>query len=524
MLMTSESPLDRSGRAQAPPTAAVWASGLTHAYGRVAALRDVDLAVPPGTVCALVGPNGAGKTTLLRILATLVQPDAGTVCVAGCDVLADPRAARRSIGLVAHQPLLYPDLSVEENLHFYARLYGVALGTDLLGQALAAVDLVDFRRVPVHDLSRGMVQRLAIARARLHEPAVLLLDEPHAGLDPTAADALDEALADLTHRGQTVLLATHDLGRAHALADQLVVLSRGRVTWCAPRDEVVLAEFKAAYRAATARPADDGRPARAPVVSSVGPAVDKLESPATGALSSSAQRPARPQPAPVRASFATAVRAVVWKDLVVELRTRDVVPPMVVFALLVITLFALTLPVAPGVQMLVTPSALWIALVFGSTLGLARALGSEVDSGGFIGLLLSPADRGALFTAKWLAGLVFSVLVAGFLLPLFVVWLGLPVQGLWNLAVVLLLGLAGWVAAGTLMAAMAASTRAREVLLPVLLYPLVLPLLIPAVHASARAIEGQPLTGLAAPLLLMAAYDLIFFVLGFLLFPYVVEG
>jgi heme exporter protein A len=517
--------------AGAPSAPGVWARDLWRRFGRFVALAGIDLAVDAGTVAALLGPNAAGKTTLLRILATLDRADTGSASVGGYDVRAQAPAARRTVGLVAHQPLLYPDLTAEENLRFYAHLYGLPDDRDRPGRALDEMGLSAQRALPVRALSRGLTQRLAIARARLHDPRVLLLDEPHSGLDPGAADGLDEALRQLAGGGQTVLLATHDLKRAYELADQLIILAAGRVAWTAPRGAVDLAALRAAYRAATTAtpPAGEGPgigrhtaahgwPVAVAPSSRPDPAAGRLPPPpADGGnvdVGTHADQP----------TFGRAIDAVVWKDLVGELRSRDVVPPVAVFALLVLVLFGLTLPPVAAVPPLVAPTVLWVALVFGSTLGLARTLGAEVDSGGMTGLLLSPADRGALFVAKWLGGLIFGGVVAAVLLPLVAAWLGLPARSLAALAGVLLLGLVGWVAAGTLLAAMAASTRTRELLLPVLLFPLVLPLLMPAVLASGQVIQGQPPAAWVQPLVLMAAYDVIFFVLGFLLFPVVVEG
>jgi heme exporter protein B len=225
-----------------------------------------------------------------------------------------------------------------------------------------------------------------------------------------------------------------------------------------------------------------------------------------------------------RISLWQSTACIVRKDLQVELRAREILPPVLVFALLVIVIFQFTLPTAPSGVVLGAPGALWVALLFGSTLGLSRALGSEIDGGGMTGLLLAPIDRGALFLGKWLSGWLFSLAVAACLLVAGTAWLNLPPAQLPALAAVLALGLAGWTAAGTLLGAMAVRSRAREVLLPVLLYPVVLPLVIPAVRLTELLLapEAAAAEGLMPLVALIVAYDIILFVLGFLLMPFVV--
>ncbi|RIL06779.1 heme ABC exporter ATP-binding protein CcmA, partial [bacterium] len=213
------------------PAPGVWADGVVCRFGPLTALDRVDLAAPPGRITVVVGPNGAGKTTLLRVVATLVRPEGGTVHVAGADALRAPAAVRARIGVVMHRPLLYPDLTLAENLAFYARLYGLDEPAARVEVALAAAELTAFARRPVRTLSRGMAQRAAIARAVLHDPAVLLLDEPYTGLDPRSADRLDRALAAHAAAGRAVVITLHDLDRAAALAGPLVVLRRGAVAW-----------------------------------------------------------------------------------------------------------------------------------------------------------------------------------------------------------------------------------------------------------------------------------------------------
>ncbi len=202
---------------------------LVRRFGLRTVLNGVDLQVQSGEFVALLGPNGAGKTTLLRILAALVRPTAGRVLLAGYELPRQAVLARQSLGFVSHLPLLYGDLSAEQNLWFYARLYGL---DDVQQRAMEILQLVGLERRradPLRTFSRGMQQRLAVGRAILHDPQVLLLDEPHTGLDQEACTMLDEVLRRVAARGRTVLMTSHDLVRVQALANRFDVLSRGRI-------------------------------------------------------------------------------------------------------------------------------------------------------------------------------------------------------------------------------------------------------------------------------------------------------
>ena len=203
---------------------AVACAGLGRAYGERAVLRDVAFELPRGATLAVFGANGAGKTTLLRILATLLRPHAGTASVLGRALPREGWAVRGRIGLVAHDPMLYRDLSARENLRYHERLHGVAAG-----RAEALLDAVGMRLradEPVRMLSRGMTQRVAVCRAVLHEPELLLLDEPLANLDPGAA-ALVEPLIGRAG-GATRVLISHDVEQGLAEADLVLGLRDGR--------------------------------------------------------------------------------------------------------------------------------------------------------------------------------------------------------------------------------------------------------------------------------------------------------
>jgi len=214
------------------------ARNVTKAFGHRATLAGVSLSVTAGESVALVGPNGAGKTTLLRIMATLTCPTSGLVRIAGLDPARNGSDIRRQIGFLSHRTLLYEDLTAEQNLRFYARMYDLADDSARITDLLEQVGLIKRRHDLVRTFSRGMQQRLAVARAVLHRPRVLLLDEPYTGLDPGAAQVLSDLLTRLVAEGCTVLLTTHDLGHALAASQRIVILVRGGVVYDAPRAEV----------------------------------------------------------------------------------------------------------------------------------------------------------------------------------------------------------------------------------------------------------------------------------------------
>ncbi len=218
-----------------PDGAMVSAVSIVKRFGGRTALAGVDLSVAAGEYVALMGPNGAGKTTLLRILALLSRPTSGRVSIGGLDPRRQGDAVRRQIGYLSHRTMLYGDLSARQNLTFYARLYGLPDARRRLETLIERVGLGGRSDDLVRTYSRGMQQRLAIARALLHDPRLLLLDEPHTGLDAAAGALLDDLLEESRRAGCTLLMATHDARRAEALCDRIVVLERGRLCALSPQ-------------------------------------------------------------------------------------------------------------------------------------------------------------------------------------------------------------------------------------------------------------------------------------------------
>ncbi|HEU4829643.1 MAG TPA: heme ABC exporter ATP-binding protein CcmA [Gemmatimonadales bacterium] len=204
------------------------AAGLSRAFGPLQALRGIDLALGAGETLVVFGPNGAGKSTLLRLLAGIMRPTSGEIRVGGRPVRPGDAASRRGIGLVSHQSFLYDDLSLLDNLVFAARLHGVEHPHDVARAALADAGLGARMHESPRALSRGLQQRVSIARALLHEPVLLLLDEPFTGLDSASAARLRSALARRASEGRAAVLVTHQLAEAWELATRVAVLSAGR--------------------------------------------------------------------------------------------------------------------------------------------------------------------------------------------------------------------------------------------------------------------------------------------------------
>ncbi|PWH15068.1 MAG: heme ABC exporter ATP-binding protein CcmA [Ardenticatenia bacterium] len=221
--------------------------GLVKAFGSRLVLRGITLHISAGEFVTLVGPNGAGKTTLMRILATLSRPTAGQVLLGGCDLTQDPMRARHMIGLVSHRTLLYDDLSGEQNLLFYAQLYDVTRPKMRVEELLRQMGLWGRQRDPVSTYSRGMQQRLAIARALLHNPPILLLDEPDTGLDRHAAMTLGALLRQTDLGRRTVLMTTHNLEYAAAWGERAAILVNGRIVFQVNRSKIDLATLRAQY-------------------------------------------------------------------------------------------------------------------------------------------------------------------------------------------------------------------------------------------------------------------------------------
>ncbi len=458
------------------PVPAVRCSNVSCAFGSLAVLHDVSLMVLEGELVVLFGENGAGKTTLLRVIARLQRPSHGAVALGGVQT-PDPAFIAAFVGMVGHQTGLYMDDTASENLRLFAQLHRLPNPDARVADLLALVGLERMAHVRIRALSRGMTQRLALARALLHDPPLLLLDEPDSGLDSTALADLPSLLRQPCGDGKprTIIMTTHRVDWGRSLADRCFLLTHGKLTF---NDQ---------------KPLERHVTSRTPIA-----------------------------PAKSNVALFRQVLALLRHDLVLEWRTRESIVPMAAFGLLAMLIFSFAFDVAARNPAPLVSGILWTAILFASMVGMGRAFAAERERGLLEALLLTPVSGSALFLAK--AGSIVALTAS-----LEVVLLGaasiffninvLNLQLLWTIT----LGTLGLALTGTLFAALSASTRARDVLLPLLLLPSLTPLVLAVVQASMQAIgdpnllQGPPWLGLAA------AYDVLFFVASVTLFDYVVR-
>ncbi len=404
------------------------ARGVGRRFGDKRVLAGVDLDVERGEFLLVTGANGSGKTTLLRLVAGLIVPTSGEL-----EVDTD----RSRVGFLGHEPLVYRELTPLENLDLYGRLYRVPERRERIGMLLERFGLWDARNEPTGSLSRGMLQRLALCRTLLHDPELLLLDEPFAALDAAGAELLLDELASTVPR---------------------------------PHD----------------------RPVQPPA----------------GARRRPRDRAARTLAR--MSGYLADVTALARKDLLVELRSRDTVPAMLLFVVGVLVVFHFALP--EDSSQLAAAGMLWIALLFTALLALVRAFVAEREGAVIDGLLLAPCDRSAIWLGKTLSVVAFLIFAEAVALPAFALFYD-PVS--WELLAGVALANVGIAAVGTLLGAMAAAARARELLLPLLFLPLAIPLIVGGVGAT---LADDP----ARYLGFLALYDLIFAILSWASFEYVV--
>ncbi len=227
---------------------AVEIKGLTKVFGSRSVLKGIDLEIPEGQSVVIFGPNGAGKTTLIKILATIINPTAGEIIIDGYNIKKNSEDVRRKIGIVTHQTYLYGSLTVSENLDFYSRMYDVPRKKDRINEVLDMVGMS--RRITdrVGNLSRGMQQRVSIARALLHKPGIILLDEPGTGLDQQAGAMLNEALRNERQLRRTIVQTTHSMDSVTENCDRTLIIAEGKIAYEQTGSDVDVNELIQAYR------------------------------------------------------------------------------------------------------------------------------------------------------------------------------------------------------------------------------------------------------------------------------------
>lgn len=227
---------------------AIEAQGLTKSFDLRPVVNDINLRVERGEFVVIFGPNGAGKTTLLKMLATIMNPSSGTIVIDGLNSKANAVEIRRKIGVVTHQSFLYSHLTAYENLDFFARMYDIPKRRERISEALDMVEMTGRQAYRVGTLSRGMQQRLSIARALLHKPTIILLDEPETGLDQQASVLLRKALAEEKGAKHTIIHATHALQRAYETCDRVLIMNRGKIAYEQEKRHISVKDIGEVYR------------------------------------------------------------------------------------------------------------------------------------------------------------------------------------------------------------------------------------------------------------------------------------
>jgi heme exporter protein A len=233
--------------ADGPPKPAVLVRDLRKTYGHVEALRGLDLRLEPGVFLTIFGPNGAGKTTLMKVLSTLTRPTEGSALISGKDVVRDAAVVRKRVGVISHNTFLYAQLTGIENLEFYAHMYKVENGRQQALTLLSKMELTKRMHDRVGTYSRGMQQRLSVARALLHDPELLLLDEPYTGLDQHASRVLAEVLEGLRDGTRTVIMTTHNLQEGLAGCDRAAIMVEGQLVFDRGVSEIDVSGFQRTY-------------------------------------------------------------------------------------------------------------------------------------------------------------------------------------------------------------------------------------------------------------------------------------
>lgn len=222
--------------------------GVKKSFGNVRALTGIDLEIPQGVFLSVFGPNGAGKTTLIRIIAAIAKPTSGVVSVAGHNPSKSPHEVRSVIGVISHDPYLYENLTALENLLFFGRMYGVEEYEKRALSLIKYVGLATRLHDTVRTFSRGMKQRLAVARALVHSPSVLLLDEPYTGLDQNGAEIFTHMLEEQKNKGRTIVLTTHNVEEGLGLSDRVLIMNSGRIVFQGDSGAMSSQQFKEIYK------------------------------------------------------------------------------------------------------------------------------------------------------------------------------------------------------------------------------------------------------------------------------------
>ncbi len=459
--------------------AAVHLEDVSRSFGHVLALDRITTQIPAGTTVALVGPNGAGKSTLLATIAGLVRPTSGSVWVGGhpVDRAGDTAALA---GALTHSTMLYDRLSGRENLALHARLHGRP--TAQVEAVLHEVDLTDTADRLVGDCSHGTRKRLALARTLLHDPPLLLLDEPFAGLDPASQERLAETL-DRLRGSHTIVFSTHDTNRAISGADRVLSLDSGHIVPSPPTSG-----------AAAAADATCG-----------------------GQSDRASARPTRP------AGLLRSAWEVLRKDVTIEVRSRSISTSVLVLAALLATVLGMAFEPLAGSPRAVS-GILWVLVVFAALHALARSFDDDFRDDALHGLLLAGADPAGVYLGRVTSTALFLLVIAVTSAATVSVLFAAPalLQLLPRLLVVLVLAAIGLAAVGSVLTLLSRHSRLGETLLPLLFLPLAVPVLLAGVDSVVILLEvGRLDTGW---LVVLCAYALGMVAAGGIVFEHAAEG
>ena len=441
---------------------------LTLRRGSQAIRRDVTLEISAGERVAIVGPNGSGKTTLLRALAGLIQPTRGDIWIDG--ILKTPAnvGIKSRIGYVGHSPHLYPHLTAHENLLFLARLFEIPDHRERIAVTLDAIGLSAQADRLVREFSRGMQQRLALGAAMLHNPLVLLLDEPSTGLDtdgPTALPAMLETLAP----NAAVLLSTHDDQIAAELGSRIIPI----------REKKLVASKKLQTKSSSA-----------------------------------------PTTNPFRTSFRRSVTTLIAKDARLEWRTREQIPTLLIFTLLIALLFDMALiAISNSDAGIVATGVLWTSVLLAATLSGTRLFAIEHERGTLDRLRLAPIDPSAIYVAKFTLMVIETLFIGIVQISFLSALMRVPLLQGTTLGLVALAASA-ISAVVTLQSSLIVNARARELLLPLLAIPLTIPIMLASVGATLSILNITPVAQQSQWMGLLGVSIAVFFTLGVLLYPH----
>lgn len=469
--------------------------GVAKAWGGRAVLRGIDRAFTAGSLTLVAGGNGAGKSTLLRLAAGLSRPTLG-------EVVRDESVV---VGHVGHATFLYPDLTALENLAFWARAYGLDADGGRLMSLLERVNLAPFAHERAGKFSRGMAQRLNLARVLMQDAGILLLDEPGTGLDAASRDVLHAEMIAARNRGACVLLVSHDYAEDSPAADAVVVLADGRIAYDGPPDGY---DPRGAEKdAETARP------------------VAAVQAPQHAAPQRDEGNDAPPAP-PAPPGLLPFALAVARKDLLLTLVRGGALIQALLLGLLLVFVFSLSQDVGERLSPRSAAAVFWLSSMFCQVLFFNGLYALEERCSARIGLVLAPGPAAGVWLGKALAGLLLLMTAQLVLLPASMVFLGQDLAGDLPPAILgtVLLADAGMCVLGSLLGALSQGGGARESLLSVILFPLLTPLLLAGVSVGAAAFGSPSPDGPESWFGMAAAFDAVFAAAGLLLFAFMYTG